>query len=227
MQPFLQLLNTSKHKLTTGSLPNTMATWVVIYCLLSSSPGWTRLDTIDVIRPHHGIEPAFFMLAGVTASMSQQIILHPLNLVQSIHYESLADLDKESKVGRPKSAILRTYIDAYKDTYQKCSVHIQRAGSWRRRLYRGFLINTIKQGSSTSAGFVIFELVRRRYGSEIEAVRIEKDGYDLPRRELHEERLGSTRPCCISTGLVVRYITSFMVEGQGCVCFRYVPCEAT
>lgn len=40
-------------------------------------------------------------------------------------------------------------------------------------------MNTIKQVPSTSAGLVIFELVRRRYGSEAEAVKIKKDGYDI------------------------------------------------
>ena len=40
-------------------------------------------------------------------------------------------------------------------------------------------MNTIKQVPSTSAGLVIFELVRRRYSSEAEAVKIKKDGYDI------------------------------------------------
>lgn len=42
----------------------------------------------------------------------------------------------------------------------------------------GFLLNTLKQVPSTSAGLVIFELVRRWYGNEAEAMRIEMDGYD-------------------------------------------------
>ena len=40
-------------------------------------------------------------------------------------------------------------------------------------------MNTIKQVPSTSAGLVVFELVRRRYGNEAEAVKIKKDGYDI------------------------------------------------
>jgi hypothetical protein len=53
------------------------------------------------------------------------------------------------------------------------------AGGWRSWLYRGFILNTMKQVPSTSAGLIVFELVRRKYGSQIEAVRIEKDGYDI------------------------------------------------
>ncbi|KAK4691848.1 hypothetical protein P7C71_g5241, partial [Lecanoromycetidae sp. Uapishka_2] len=134
-----------------------------------------KLDTtgpVDVIRPHYGIEPAFLMLAGITASIAQQIIQHPLNLIQVVYFKSVANADK-SKI--PKSVNLV----AYKHTYQKCLFYAQQAGSWRKWLYRGFLINTIKQVPSTSAGLVIFELVRRRYASEAEAVRIVKDGYDL------------------------------------------------
>ena len=46
-------------------------------------------------------------------------------------------------------------------------------------MYRGFIINTMKQVPSTSAGLIVFELVRRKYGSQIEAVRIKKDDYDI------------------------------------------------
>ena len=40
-------------------------------------------------------------------------------------------------------------------------------------------MNTIRQVPSTSAGLVMFELVRRRYSNEAEAVRIENDGYGI------------------------------------------------
>jgi len=46
-------------------------------------------------------------------------------------------------------------------------------------LYRGFLANTIKQVPSTSAGLVIFELVRRKYGDDSDAVVIETGGYGI------------------------------------------------
>jgi len=135
------------------------------------TPKLDETGPIDVIRPHYGIEPAFLMLAGVTASRTQQIVQHPLELVQSVHFKSVAIVDKEGKLPQP--------LGIYRDTYRKCLTRARRAGSWRRWLYRGFLVNTIKQIPSTSAGMVIFELVRRRYGSETEAVRIEKDGYNL------------------------------------------------
>ena len=134
---------------------------------------------IDVIKPHYAIEPTFLMLAGIAASISQQVIQHPLNLIQSVHYKSLAMLDAQAKLVQPRTAMLRTYYSAYQKTYEQCQVYAGRFGSWRRWLYRGFLGNAIKQVPSTSAGLVIFEIVRRRYGSEAEAVKIEKDGYDI------------------------------------------------
>lgn len=143
------------------------------------TPKLDETGPVDVIKPHYGIEPAFLMFAGITASISQQIIQHPLNLIQSIHYKSLAYLDKQAKIDQPKAMMARSYYSAYKKTYEQCLVHVRHAGSWRRWLYKGFLVNTIKQVPSTSAGLVIFELVRRRYGSETDAVRIEKDGYDI------------------------------------------------
>ena len=48
--------------------------------------------------------------------------------------------------------------------------------SW---LYRGFWWNTIRQVPSTSAGLIIFELFRRKYGAGGDAVKINKDGYDI------------------------------------------------
>lgn len=134
---------------------------------------------VDVIKPHYAIEPTFLMLAGIAASISQQIVQHPLNLIQNVYYKSLAFLDSQAKINQPKTAMLRSYYGAYRKTYDQCLVYARRSGGWRRWLYKGFLVNTIKQVPSTSAGLVIFELVRRRYGSEAEAVTIKKDGYDI------------------------------------------------
>ncbi len=141
-----------------------------------------RLDEtgpIDVIKPHYGIEPAFLGLAGITASINQQVIQHPLNLIQGIHHKSLGYLDKQAKISQARSAMLQNYMSAYKKTYQQCLVHARRSGGWRRWLYKGFLWNTASQIPATSLGLIIFELVRRRYGDETEAVRIERDGYDI------------------------------------------------
>ena len=141
--------------------------------------GATEQSNISVIKPHYSIEPVFLMLAGVTASVTQQIVQHPINLVQSVHYGSMANLDKQIKLNPTNMETLHLYRNAYKRTYERCLVKARRAGGWRHWLYRGFVWNTLKQVPSTSAGLIIFELVRRRYGSEAEAARIEKDGYDI------------------------------------------------
>ena len=142
------------------------------------TPKLEESGPIDVIKPHYAIEPAFLMFAGITASISQQIVQHPLTLVQNIRYKSLAYIDQQQQIGIPKSGMMRSYA-AYAETYRRCLVHVRRARGWRRWIYRGFVINTIKQVPSTSAGLVIFEIVRRRYSNEAEAVRIENDGYDI------------------------------------------------
>ena len=137
------------------------------------------LGSVDLIKPHWALAPMFLLGAGIAASVSQQIIQHPLTLIQNVHYKSLDYLDQQAKVDQPRAAMLRTYYAVYQKTYQQCAVYWKRAGGWRRWLYRGFFANTIKQVPSTSAGLVIFELVRRRYGGDSEAVKIEKDGYDI------------------------------------------------
>ena len=143
------------------------------------TPNLDETGPIDIIKPHYAIEPTFLMLAGIAASITQQVVQHPLNLIQNVHYRSLAFLDSQAKVDQPRAAMLRSYYRAYRKTYEHSLVKARRSGSWRRWLYKGFLANTIKQVPSTSAGLVIFEIVRRRYGSEAEAVKIEKDGYDI------------------------------------------------
>ena len=143
------------------------------------TPKWNGTGPIDVIKPHYAVEPTFLMLAGIAASISQQVIQHPLNLIQNVHYKSLASLDSQAKIDQPTVAVLRSYYGEYQKTYDQCLKYARRSGGWRRWLYKGFLANTIKQVPSTSAGLVIFELMRRRYGSEAEAVKIKKDGYDI------------------------------------------------
>lgn len=142
-------------------------------------PKLDESGAVDIIKPHYSIEPIFLTLAGLSASITQQVIQHPLNLIQGVHYRSLAFLDREAQIEQSKAAMLRSYYVAYRKSYQQCLVYARRSRGWRRWLYKGFLWNTLKQVPSTSLGLIIFELVRRRYGSETEAVRIEKDGYDI------------------------------------------------
>ena len=134
---------------------------------------------VALIKPHYGIEPVFLGLAGILASISQQSIAHPLNLVQGIHQKTLESPDNQAKVKQSSSAMLHRYFSAYETTFQKCSIHARRSGGWRRWLYKGFFWNTVRNTPSTAIALFIFELVRRSYGDENEAVRIEKDGYDI------------------------------------------------
>jgi hypothetical protein len=134
---------------------------------------------VPTIRPHYACEPAFLLLGGISASIAQQIVQYPLGLVQDIHYGRFEALDLQAKAGGPRSEMMRYYREAYRKTFALCSAHARRVGGWRKWIYRGFFTNTLKQIPSTSAGLVIFELVRRRYANEAEAVRIKKNGYDI------------------------------------------------
>ncbi|KAK3346426.1 mitochondrial carrier domain-containing protein [Lasiosphaeria hispida] len=152
-----------------------------------------------IIRPHYAIEPAFLLLAGTSASLAQQVILHPLSHIQVEHWERLEALDARARELRLSTRaqasssyssrlqgwrwhMLRAYCNAYQKTWTECVAEAQTAGlggSMRRWLYRGFWWNAIRQVPSTSAGLIIFELVRRKYGLGGEQVRINKDGYDI------------------------------------------------
>ncbi|EEP78332.1 conserved hypothetical protein [Uncinocarpus reesii 1704] len=134
---------------------------------------------IPVIRPHYALEPCFLMLAGVTASIGQQVVLHPLGLLQSVYYKRLEHLDGKLSQNQSNRDLMRVRFNAYQDTFERCRRKAQRVGGWRAWLYRGFLWNTLRQVPSTSTGLVIFELVRRKYGLPTEAVHIKKDGYDI------------------------------------------------
>jgi hypothetical protein len=134
---------------------------------------------VPLIRPHYTLEPCFLMVAGVAASVAQQAIQHPLSVVQSLHVARLEYLDHQASLHPSRRQMLHLYYLAYQETYKRCEKKATRAGGWRHWLYRGFVRNAIRQVPSTSAGLVIFELVRRKYANLADAVYIEKDGYDI------------------------------------------------
>ncbi|KAF3769794.1 mitochondrial carrier [Cryphonectria parasitica EP155] len=168
----------------------------VVNILSRRQPGQDKsAHHAKTIQPHYSIEPAFLMLAGISASFAQQVVLHPLGHVQVEHWEHLEYLDaqarkirKYTQANAPKSKwqwkMIHAYYHAYRETWAQCVAQAKvQEGSgpnaMRRWLYRGFWWSTIRQVPSTSAGLVIFELVRRKYGLGGEPVRINKDGYDI------------------------------------------------
>ena len=152
-----------------------------------------------LIRPHYAIEPAFLLLAGMSASFAQQVVLHPLSHIQVEHWERLEALDAQARKIKQhaksvaanngvdtapskqwKWRMFRAYYHAYQQTWSECVADAKAAGLGTRQwLYRGFWWNTIRQVPSTSAGLIIFELVRRKYGLDQDQVRINRDGYDI------------------------------------------------
>ncbi|GAD97342.1 mitochondrial carrier protein, putative [Paecilomyces variotii No. 5] len=143
-----------------------------------SSPA-TSDRGVPVIKPHYAIEPCFLMLAGLMASVAQQGVQHPLSVIQNLHFGRLEYLDQQARLDHSRQQMMRHYFHAYQETFARCQKRAARAGGWRRWLFRGFVGSSIRQVPSTSAGLVIFELVRRKYASPADVVHIQKDGYDI------------------------------------------------
>ncbi|KAL8948467.1 MAG: hypothetical protein Q9222_005355 [Ikaeria aurantiellina] len=143
-----------------------------------------------VVKPHYAIEPSFLLLAGIAASISQQTIHYPLSQIQEIYNRSLAAFDRKRSNTLQVRQTMWMYLEAYRNTLQQCQARAARLGGWRRWLYRGFFPNTVKQVPSTSAGLIIFEMVRKRYGEEAEPIQLQKD--DLP----YYLRLPMASPFC-------------------------------
>ncbi|KAI4643918.1 uncharacterized protein J4E79_011190 [Alternaria viburni] len=142
--------------------------------LLEKSIPYLQEDHDDrpVIRPHYMLEPMFLLLAGVSASITSQLIQHPLTEIQDVHYRRLEALDFQAHQDNKPSHIVRRYYHAYEETFAQCKVLAKRAGGWRKYLYRDFFMSTIKQVPSTAAGLIVFEIVRRKYSFENEEVMI-------------------------------------------------------
>lgn len=146
------------------------------------------------IRPHYALEPTFLLLAGVTASVAQQAISFPMTQLQSVHYSRLESLDYKTKLESTLLAssegplgllgrwgrLRERYAHSYGETLEQARMQAKIVGGWRKWLYRGFVWQTVRQVPGTSAGLIVFELVRRRWALDVgQEVRVEYDGYDL------------------------------------------------
>ncbi|KAK5679495.1 hypothetical protein LTS10_008313 [Elasticomyces elasticus] len=147
-----------------------------------------------VIRPHYMLEPSFILLAGIFASITQALIQYPVSRIQDIHYGRLEWIDTHptthvhttnaTTTNAATSSTHRTgtfgvYASAYKKTFKQCLAIARRDGGARRWLFKDFLRRTLTQVPSTSAGLIVFEVIRRKYGDASDVVKIRKDGYDI------------------------------------------------
>lgn len=72
------------------------------------------------------------------------------------------------------------YAHSYGETLEQARYQASRGGGWRRWLFRGFVGQTVRQVPGTSAGLIVFEVVRRRWALEGEkGMRVEWEGYDI------------------------------------------------
>ncbi|KAI9796395.1 MAG: hypothetical protein M1833_006167 [Piccolia ochrophora] len=154
--------------------------FVTHYYRPSRPPGAPAPTKPMLVTPHFALEPTFLLLAGLLSTLVQQTIVHPLTLLQTLHHTRLESLDYAAKLSRTRTQILRVYYHAYEKTLAQARKQARVAGGWRTWLYRGFWGSALRQVPSTSAGLIVFELVRRRYGSEDGEGRIaERDGVDI------------------------------------------------
>lgn len=142
-------------------------------------PGEPRSNNRPVIRPHYALEPTFILFAGIAASVAQQLVWHPISSIQNVYWTHVEALDHAMKPEQSRVGLLRLYYRAYQTTFSQCSLLASKVGGWRSWLYRGFLWNTVRQVPSTSAGLIVFEIIRRKYGTQADAVLIRKDGFDI------------------------------------------------
>lgn len=138
----------------------------------------TQDSDVPVIKPYWALEPCFLGAAGVVASIMQALVQYPLGHVQNLHYERLEQLDHYASRTQSNRQMMQHYYHAYQETFRQCQGEARRVGSFRGWLFKDFLMTTLRQTPSTALGLVIFELVRRKYGDS-EAVKIQKDGYDI------------------------------------------------
>lgn len=150
-----------------------------VYRRQSPSSEQIREQQTGTIRPHYIIEPTFLLLAGIVASISQQAVQYPLAQIQNVHFNRLESLDYSATLQNSRKDLMRLYYHAYQKTLEQCMLQAKRMGGWRQWLYKGFLWNTVRMTPSTSAGLIVFEVVRRKYGISDGEVRIQQDGQDI------------------------------------------------
>lgn len=140
----------------------------------SHTPSNATVDAegnLTSIRPHYAIEPTFLLLAGASASIAQQVVQHPVSKIQDIHYGRLEGIDFVKAAEKDGG---RAYYRSYSKTFKTVMNRAAKAGGFRRWAYRGLMWNTLRQMPSTSAGLIVFELVRRKWNdSPSEGVVIE------------------------------------------------------
>jgi len=125
------------------------------------------------------MEPSFLLLAGASASVLQQVVLYPLSQIQEIHFKRLAGIDSMLMSKPSRLRTMEMYGEAYMKTWRQCKVQARRSGGWFKWLYTDFWASTLRQVPSTSAGLIVFEVFRRKYGLGTDAVKINMNGYDI------------------------------------------------
>lgn len=116
------------------------------------------------IKPHYMLEPTFLLMAGAAATFAQQAIQYPMSRIQDIHFARLENLDHAARLEPSSRKLWQLYYNAYVETVAQARKQAFDAGGWRKWLFKDFVWSTLRQTPSTSAGLIVFEIVRRKYG---------------------------------------------------------------
>ncbi|RGB30026.1 mitochondrial carrier domain-containing protein [Rhizophagus diaphanus] len=102
------------------------------------------------------IEPAFVLAAGGMAAISYHFVDYPLDKIRNIFLieEAQSEYQHEQK---PR---------LYKDTWEQCKLRIKRKGLIKF-LYSDFGATVIRAVPATSVGFLVFELMKRKFDREL------------------------------------------------------------
>ncbi|RIA96215.1 mitochondrial carrier domain-containing protein [Glomus cerebriforme] len=102
------------------------------------------------------VEPAFVLAAGGMAALSYHFVDYPLDKIRNIFLveEAQSEYQREQK---PR---------LYKDTWEQCKSSIRRTGLIRF-LYGDFGATVIRAVPATSVGFLVFELMKRKFDREL------------------------------------------------------------
>lgn len=102
------------------------------------------------------IEPAFVLAAGGMAAISYHFVDYPLDKIRNIFLieEAQSEYQHEQK---PR---------LYKDTWKQCKLRIKRKGLIKF-LYSDFGATVIRAVPATSVGFLVFELMKRKFDREL------------------------------------------------------------
>ena len=84
---------------------------------LLKRPHIDDIRSANLIKPYWALAPMFLLLAGIAASIAQQMIQHPLTTIQNVHFKTLDYLERQAQAIQSQTPMIRTHPNVYRRTY--------------------------------------------------------------------------------------------------------------